>query len=293
MKDIRLRDLPTFIRTTDPNDIMIKYDLANVKNAPRAKAVILNTFESLEPDVLQVIRSKFSLRVISIGLLHILCRRIPDGPYKSIGSNLWKEDPTCLHWLDPKQPRSILYVNFGSIAVMTAHQMREFAWGLANSGHHFLWVIRPDLVNGESAILPDGFLEETRGRCMLASWCSQERVLAHPSIGGFLTHCGWNSTVESLSGGVPMICWPFFSEQPTNCRFACKEWGVGMEIGDNVKREKVEMMVREVIEGEKGKEMRKRAMEWKESATRATEEGGSSYINVENLIEELFQYNCR
>ncbi|RWR92431.1 7-deoxyloganetin glucosyltransferase-like protein [Cinnamomum micranthum f. kanehirae] len=290
MKDIRLRDLPSFIRTTDPNDIMISYDLNNVQNAPRAKAVILNTVQDLERDVLDAITSKFSLRLISIGPLHVFSRQIPDGPSKSIGSNLWKEDTTCLDWLDQKEPLSVLYVNFGSIAVMTAEQMREFAWGLANSRQLFLWVIRPDLVKGESAILPDGFVEETRGRCMLARWCPQERVLAHPSIGGFLTHCGWNSTVESLCGAVPMICWPFFSEQFMNCRFACKEWGVGMEIGEDVKRDKVEMVVREVMEGGKGKEMRKKAIEWKESAAMAAVEGGSSYVNMENLIGELLQY---
>ena len=99
---------------------------------------------------------------------------------------------------------------------MTNEQLVEFAWGLANSKQDFLWIIRPDLVKGVSAVLPEEFLEETRERGKLASWCPQEKVLGHSAVGGFLTHCGWNSTIESISSGVPMICWPFFADQQTN-----------------------------------------------------------------------------
>lgn len=97
-------------------------------------------------------------------------------------------------------------------------------------------MIRPDLVVGEDAVVPPDFLSETEDRRMLASWCPQEKVLSHPAIGGFLTHSGWNSTLESLSCGVPMVCWPFFAEQQTNCKFCCEEWEVGMETGGDVRR---------------------------------------------------------
>lgn len=290
MKDMRVRHLPSFIRTTDMDDVMLNYDLTNARNTARAKAVILNTFEELEQDALDGVRSKFSLGLFTIGPLAKLCRQISsESPSNAIGANLWKEDEGCLEWLDSREARSVVYVNFGSITVMTAEQMREFAWGLANSNHHFLWVIRPDLVSGEAAILPPGFLDETEGRCLLASWCSQERLLDHPSVGGFLTHCGWNSMLESLSSGVPMLCWPFFAEQLTNCHYACSVWGVGMEIDKDVKRDEVEALVRVLMDGdgEKGKEMRRRAMEWKESATRAAEEEGCSYVNMEKLIQEM------
>ncbi|KAJ4836381.1 hypothetical protein Tsubulata_024145 [Turnera subulata] len=96
---------------------------------------------------------------------------------------------------------------------MTPQQLAEFAWGLADSKHTFLWIARPDLVSGDSAILPAEFLEETKERGLLASWCPQEQILKHPAIGGFLSHMGWNSMTESLCGGVPMLCWPFFAEQ--------------------------------------------------------------------------------
>ncbi|KAI3996873.1 hypothetical protein MKX01_021149 [Papaver californicum] len=106
---------------------------------------------------------------------------------QSLRSNLWKEDTECLKWLDSKEPNIVVYVNLGSITVMTTQQLVEFAWGLANSKNNFLWIIRPDLVVGEFASLPAEFTEETKERGLLASWCPQEDVLHHASIAVFLT----------------------------------------------------------------------------------------------------------
>ncbi|KAJ0085673.1 hypothetical protein Patl1_08550 [Pistacia atlantica] len=287
MKDIRLRDIPTFIRTTDLHTIMIDFVLSETERAKRASAIILNTFHDLEKDVLDAFASILP-PVYSIGPLHLLINQIPDNDTKQIGSNLWKEETECIEWLDSKEPNSVVYVNFGSIAVMTAHQLIEFAWGLANSKQTFLWVIRPDLVAGDTAILPPEFLTEIKERSILANWCPQEQVLSHPSVGGFLTHSGWNSTLESIGGGVPMVCWPFFAEQQTNCRYSCKEWGIGMEIDNDVKRDEVEILVRELMEGEKGKEMKTKAIEWKKMAKHAiTAPSGSSYRNLEEVINKV------
>lgn len=129
-------------------------------------------------------------------------------------------------------------------------------------------------------------MEET-GRGKVASWCVQEEVLGHGAVGAFLTHCGWNSTVESICGGMAMICWPFFAEQQTNCRYLCREWGVGVEIEGEVKRDKVEAIVREVMEGKRGREMRVSAREWKERAMRAVGIGGSSLKGLERLVSFL------
>ncbi|KAG7597917.1 UDP-glucuronosyl/UDP-glucosyltransferase [Arabidopsis suecica] len=116
------------------------------------------------------------------------------------------------------------------------------------------------MVDGDDSILPAEFLLETENRGMLIrGWCSQEKVLSHPAIGGFLTHCGWNSTLESLFAGVPMICWPFFADQLTNRKFCCDDWGIGIEIGEEVKRERVEVRV-----------------VWSESASNRRENGGLS-----------------
>ncbi|KAE8056919.1 hypothetical protein FH972_013651 [Carpinus fangiana] len=287
MKGIRLKDLPTFIRTTDPDEIMLNFPMIESERARKASALIFNTFDALEHEVLDALSSMFP-PIYSIGPLHLLQNQIPDGDLKSIGSNLWKEDDACLEWLDKKEPNSVVYVNFGSITVMTSEQLIEFAWGLANSNQTFLWIIRPDLVRGDSAVLPPEFFAETKERSLLASWCPQEQVLSHPSIGGFLTHSGWNSTIESVSAGVPMISWPFFAEQQTNCRYSCNEWGIGMEIDGGVKRGEIASLVGELMVGEKGKELKKKAVEWKKLAKEATSKpSGSSYVNVDKMINEV------
>jgi len=181
----------------------------------------------------------------------------------------------------------VVFVNYGSVTVMTNAELVEFAWGLDNSGHDFLWIIRPDLVSGDAAVLPPEFQEAIKGRGLLASWCPQDAVLRHEAVGVFLTHSGWNSTLESLCAGVPMLCWPFFAEQQTNCRYKCTEWGVRVEIGHDVRREAVEEKIREAMGGEKGKEMRRRAVEWRETAVRATQPGGRSYANLEKLVTDV------
>ncbi|KAG5242412.1 7-deoxyloganetin glucosyltransferase [Salix suchowensis] len=260
MRGIRLRDLPSFIRTTDPDDFFFKYCVECVGRASKGSAVIFNTFDVLEQEVLNALYPMFP-RVYTI-------------------------EVECLHWLDSNKPRSVIYVNFGSIATVTKEQLVEFGMGLAESGHPFLWIIRPDMVAGDSAILPPEFTEESKERSFICSWCPQEEVLNHPSIGGFLTHSGWGSTIESISSGVPMLCWPFAGDQLTNCRYTCSEWGIGMEIESNVKRQKVKKLVTELMEGEKGEKMKKKAMEWRKLAEEASGPSGSSSMNLDKLVKE-------
>lgn len=290
MKGIRLNDIPSFVRTTNPDDIMINFVVAETERCKRASAIILNTCHELEQEALDALTSLLLPPVYSIGHLQFqLKNEIPENDsIMQIGSNLWKEETECIDWLDRREPNSVVYVNFGSITVMTANQLVEFAWGLANSNQTFMWVIRPDLVAGDSAILPSEFVTETKERSLLASWCPQEQVLNHPAIGGFLTHSGWNSTLESICGGVPMICWPFFAEQQTNCRYSCREWGIGMEIDSNVKRDEVEVLVRDLMAGEKGQELKRKALELKQKAEEATTgPAGSSYVNLDKLIRKV------
>ncbi|CAH1443292.1 unnamed protein product [Lactuca virosa] len=281
MKGIRLKDMPTFLRTTDPDDIMVNFVIRETSRAERASAIILNTFEDLEHDVLKELSSIYP-RVYSIGPLHTLESNLKNKDLELLGSSLWKEEVECLEWLDSKESNSIVYVNFGSIAVMTPQQLVEFSWGLANTNRIFLWVIRPDIVCGDSPMLPPEFLDATSGRGLLTSWCPQEKVLNHPSIGGFLTHSGWNSTLESISSGVPMIFWPFFAEQQTNCWYSCNQWGIGMEIDSAVDRRQVEKLVNILMDEEKGKDMKKMAEVWKEKA-----ESMSSLLNIDNLIKQV------
>ncbi|RZC77775.1 hypothetical protein C5167_002014 [Papaver somniferum] len=200
MKDIRFRDLPSFVQTTDPNAPFLHASMIEMGRTYDATALIFNTFDALEVEVLDAFKSQLSLPPIyAVGPLQLLLNQIPQSESLSLGSNLWKEDTQCLNWIDSKEPNSVVYVNFGSITVMTTQQLVEFAWGLANIKHNLLWTIRPDLVVGDSEILPPEFLEEIKGRGLLTSWRPQEDVLNHSSVAGFLTHCGWNSTLESLS----------------------------------------------------------------------------------------------
>uniref|UniRef100_A0A5B7C978 Glycosyltransferase n=1 Tax=Davidia involucrata TaxID=16924 RepID=A0A5B7C978_DAVIN len=289
MRGIRLKDLPTFIRTTDRQDIMFNYNLESVNNALKSKSpILINTFDDLEQEVLDAMKSKFA-RIYTIGPLWLLQQQLCEAKLESIELNLWKEDMGCLDWLDKREPGSVVYVNYGSLIIMTPEQLREFAWGLANSKYSFLWVIRPDLVNGGTEIISKDYCEEIKDRGLLLGWCPQGKVLHHPAVGVFLTHCGWNSALESISEGVPMISWPFFAEQQTNCFYLCTKWGIGMEIDTDVRREKVEGLVRELMEGEKGKDMKEKAMEWKKRAEEATKPGGSSFINFNILVNYLKQ----
>ncbi|KAI9121374.1 hypothetical protein K1719_008407 [Acacia pycnantha] len=253
-----------------------------------AQAIVFNTFSELESDALNTLSSIFP-PIYTIGPIHLLLSQIQlDPDLECVGSNLWKEDTTCINWLESKEPKSVVYINFGSVTVMSAEQLYGFAGGLANSKKHFLWIIRPDLVDGGSVILSPEFLTETKERGLIASWCEQEKVLNHPSVRGFLTHCGWNSMIESVCAGVPMACWPFFADQQTNCRYACAEWGVGIEIDNEVKREEVEKIVNELMEREKAKEMRNKVLHWKKTAEEAIiAPVGSSYVNLEKLISQV------
>ncbi|GMI98055.1 UDP-glucosyl transferase 85A3 [Hibiscus trionum] len=286
MSNMRLKDMPSFIRTTDPDDIMFDFLGSEARNCLNSSAIVFNTFDELEHEVLEAIVAKFP-RIYTVGPLNLLGRHVPESQFSSMTPSLWKEDSNCIEWLNQREPESVVYVNYGSVTVMSDHHLKEFAWGLANSKHPFLWMVRPDVVMGESAVLPEEFFEEIKDRGFIASWCHQDLVLSHRSVAAFLTHCGWNSTLESISRGVPVICWPFFAEQQTNCRFACTTWGIGMEVNPDVNRNDVEALVKEMMESENGKKMKKKALEWKEKAEVAADVGGSSYSNFDRFIEEV------
>ncbi|CAL5185951.1 unnamed protein product [Lathyrus oleraceus] len=286
LKNFRVKDLPTSIKTRNPNDLLIKFTAEMTGRYHRASAIIFNTSDELERDIMNALNSIFP-SLYTIGPVASILNQSPQNHLISLESNLWKEDANCLEWLGLKDHESVIYVNFGSVAVMTEEKLLEFAWGLANSKKPFLWIIRPDLVIGGSVVLSSEFVSEISDRGLIASWCPQEKVLNHPSIGGFLTHCGWNSTTESVCAGVPMLCWPFFTDQPPNRRLICNEWEIGIEIDTTVKREEVEKLVNELMVGEKGKKMRKKAMELKKKVEEETRPGGSSYINLDKVINEV------
>jgi pathogen-inducible salicylic acid glucosyltransferase len=186
-----------------------------------------------------------------------------------------------MKWLDTKEIGYVVFASFGSLADLREEQMEELSLGLKNSNCYFLWVVR----ESEEKKLPDNFLEETTEKGLVVTWCPQLDVLAHKAIGCFMTHCGWNSTLEALSLGVPMVAMPQWTDQPTNAKFIADVWKVGIRIKLNEKgiatREEIELCIREVMEGERGKEMKKNSLRWKELAIKAVDEGGSSNKNIE------------
>ncbi|KAL5556083.1 hypothetical protein UlMin_038319 [Ulmus minor] len=289
MKDIRLKDLPSFIRT--PEHIIFDFVRTESKNCLKSSAIIFNTFDEFEHEVLEAISAMFP-NIYNIGPLPLLSRHLPEGQIKSLSSSLWKEDSRCIEWLDKREPNSVVYVNYGSITTMTDQHFKEFAWGLARSKHSFLWIVRPDVVEGaDSVALPEEFFDEIKDRGFLASWCPQQQVLEHPSVCVFLTHCGWNSIMETICAGVPVICWPFFADQQTNCHYACTTWEIGLEVNNDVKRDEVASLVHEMMEGDKGKKLREKALEWKKKAADATDIGGSSYNEFEKFIKEALHFD--
>ncbi|CAO2039339.1 unnamed protein product [Urochloa humidicola] len=283
-KGMRLRDFPTFIRTTNPDDAVLAVILSSMEGHRTVpSAVISHTFDELESHAIAAM-SDILPPIYAVGPLPlILTHAAVDDP--AVGStSLSKQDRACLDWLDGKRPNSVVFASFGSLVKLTGEQLAELAWGLAGSGHDFLWAIRSD--QPAEPALPPEFMAAGRG--FVTSWCPQEAVLRHAAVGAFLTHCGWNSMMEGLLAGVPMLCWPFAADQQTNRRMACVEWGVGVEVGEDPTREEVAAAIREVMGGGgRGEDMRRAAAEWKEKAAIAARPRGSSWVNLEKVVNEV------
>ncbi|KAJ4838174.1 hypothetical protein Tsubulata_047227 [Turnera subulata] len=287
-RGLQLRDMPSFIRITSlEGETMYEFMGSEARKNLKASAMIINTFEDFEKESLDCLREMYP-NIYPIGPLTLLTKTLL--PEAESTASLWKEDRHCLEWLDKREADTVVYVNYGCVTTMSDEHFKEFAWGLAKSNHPFLWIVRPDVVMGSSGVLPEEFYEEIKGRGLLASWCPQEKVLNHPAVGAFLSHSGWNSTMESMSGGVPMLCWPFFAEQQTNCKYARTVWGVGMEVDHDVKRDAVAALIKEMMETEKGKQLRQKALEWKKKAHDATAVGGSSFNYFDRFIKEGLHY---
>ncbi|KAA8539655.1 hypothetical protein F0562_026347 [Nyssa sinensis] len=288
---LRRRDLPSFCRSGDLTDPNIQLYMTERRDTTRASGLILNTFEDLEGPILSQIRTLCS-NLYTIGPLHAHLKTRLAAAEKSSSSfssnSLWEEDRSCITWLDSQPPKSVIYVSFGSLAVMTKHQLMEFWHGLVNSGKRFLWVIRPDSIAGEGwqSQIPAELSEGTKERGYIVGWAPQEEVLAHTAVGGFLTHSGWNSTLESVFEGVPMICWPYFIDQQVNSRFVGEVWNLGLDMKDTCDRVIVEKTVKAMMEVRRDEFLRS-VDRMAELARSSISEGGSSYSNLNRLIEEI------
>lgn len=212
-----------------------------------------------------------------------------DSGDKDYGLHYYKRSGTnYMGWLDDKPLGSVAYVSFGSIVMMGPEQMEEFAWGLLDTDNYFLWVVRAS----EADKLPNEFLSKAKEKGLVVPWCGQLEVLAHPSVGCFVTHCGWNSILEALAQGVPMVGVPQWTDQPTNAKYMEDVWGVGIRARPDkmgvFRREEMKTCVKDVMEGEKGKIVKNNAGIMKEIVRRATGHGGSSEKNMDEFVKELF-----
>ncbi|GAV72129.1 UDPGT domain-containing protein [Cephalotus follicularis] len=261
-----------------------KWFLQICKMYSLAKGIVVNSFMDLEPGAIKALQEEPGCPPI-----------YPVGPFVRTGSSDTVGDGShCIIWLDDQLRGSVLFVSFGSGGTVSRYQLIELALGLEKSGQRFLWVVKsPDdesakaVFFGVSSLndllnyLPDGFLERTKGRGLVVpSWAPQAQILSHDSTGGFLTHCGWNSTLESIVNGVPLIAWPLFAEQKMNAVMLTEDIKVALspKFDENglVVREEIAKVVNILMEGEEGKQIGIRMQHLKEAAVKALKQEGSS-----------------
>ncbi|CAL5079398.1 unnamed protein product [Urochloa decumbens] len=203
-------------------------------------------------------------------------------------TSLLDQDHSCIEWLDSQAPGSVLFVSFGSVVHVTQDEFTEIAWGLANSGKPFLWVVRRGLVLGvEKQQLPDGFESAMEGRGKVIKWAPQQEVLAHPAVVGFWTHSGWNSTLESIYEGVPMLSRPVFGDQLATGRYVADTWKIDVLLDGVLERGEIEKAITRVMDENTGVEIRGRAKELKEKVRMCLESSGSSQQAVDKLVDHI------
>ncbi|KAI0524785.1 hypothetical protein KFK09_004171 [Dendrobium nobile] len=278
---LRVKDLPSLIIT--PNAYLSAhmdiFDELSKSDKPR---VLVNTFYQLEAPVINQIPG---LELITIGPLVD-----KSSMAKAVRSrDLFNEDmDDYMEWLDKQVERSVVYVAFGSLTRFSRKQVEELDLGLKESGLPYLWVLRKD--SRPEGVWVDRILKEGKGK--VVQWCSQVRVLDHKAVGCFVTHGGWNSTFEAVASGVPMLMIPQRLDQATNARLAEVAWGIGerLEAGEEGLVEAAELRrgLNVVMgEGERAREIRRKAEEWKEKAREAIEEEGSSCRNLKAFVNSL------
>lgn len=253
----------------------------------KAHFILCNTVEELEPHTLSTLNQKQYLPTYAIGPTSLLSSTL--APVSSLIPEV-----DCLEWLSSKPPRSVLFIAFGSIAPVEKNVIREIAHGLATSGANFVWVLRPDMVINEENddVLPPGFEEEIVGRGLIVPWCDQRKVLASPAVGGFLTHCGWSSILESMWFGVPMLCYPILADQPNNRNMVVCDWKIGMNLCDEqeISRREVEEKIKGLMRS--GNEVRMEMKKVKELVHNALGQDGSSHANMNRFLSDLKKKMC-
>ncbi|CAI9783610.1 unnamed protein product [Fraxinus pennsylvanica] len=276
--------------------------LGSFKKFRETRGIMVNTFSELESYAIQALSTDANTPKI-----------YPVGPILNSNDNNSPENVSeelILDWLDNQSESSVVFLCFGSMGSFDECQVKEIATALENSGQRFLWSLRrpppkdkmelPKTYDDPQEVLPDGFIERTKGVGKVIGWAPQMAVLSHPAVGGFVSHCGWNSTLESVWCGVPMATWPLFAEQQLNAFQLVKELGIAEAIRidyrrafkaenpmDIVRSEEIELGISRLM-GNNGKnEMKQKVAELKNKSRMALQEVGSSYTAQSLFIEDV------
>lgn len=274
LPSLTIADLPSFFLPSNPQEHeflipLLKDHIDALKNAPR---ILINTFDELEVESLEAIDK---IKFFPIGPL-IPSKLLDEKHYSS------KNSPSYIHWLNTKPKSSVVYVSFGSITNLSTDQAEEMSIALLESRRPFLWVIRD---SEEAAKLRN--IDELKKQGMIVNWCSQVEVLRHESIGCFVTHCGWNSTMETMVGGVPLVAFPQWTDQGTNAKLIEDVWKIGVRVSKRedgiVEGNEIERCVEMVMKDEK---MKKNVEKWSKLAKQALNKGGSSEVNLQAFLND-------
>ncbi|XP_023005628.1 UDP-glycosyltransferase 73C3-like [Cucurbita maxima] len=313
---IVMPNLPDKVEVTKPQLIFTLdaefMELTNEMNkADQAShGIILNSFDALEPNYLEELKKATgSEKLWCVGPVSLCNRDTADKVVR--GGKAAIDEHECLKWLDRQQPGSVVYAALGSLCNVVAAQIIELGLALEALNRPFIWVIRQTEATKnqlEKWLSESGFEERTKVRGLVVrGWAPQVLILSHPAAGAFVTHCGWNSTIEGITTGVPMVAWPLFADQIFNQRLIVQllkvgvsvgversvVWGGEEEVGVQVKMESIRDAIEKVMDGDGNKEMRRRLRDLAERAKAAMEEGGSSNLNLKLLIEDITQIKAQ
>ncbi|XP_010687761.2 anthocyanin 3'-O-beta-glucosyltransferase [Beta vulgaris subsp. vulgaris] len=298
-------ELPQWIQTPSPYTTFANKVTEGDRNCYGA---LVDSFYDLEKDYIEYYRNTLGRRAWCLGplFLHhdvVLGKLNPNINQESNEVEQEKKHP-CLEWLDTMPKGKVVYVSFGTLSRFSSAQLFEIASALESSGHPFIWVVRKKEETGEEGDkwLPEGFEERiTQKRIgVLMAWAPQAKILEHPATGGFMTHCGWNSSMEAITAGLPVVAWPLSAEQFYHRRLFIDVLKTGVGVGNMkwssmidgtdelVERGNIENGLRELMgDHEEAEERRRRANKFGIAAKKAVEEGGSSYDDLTSVIEDI------
>ncbi|MCE3052453.1 hypothetical protein HAX54_052678 [Datura stramonium] len=273
------------------------------KAEEEAYGIVMNSFEELEQEYVKGLMNAKGKKIWTIGPVSLCNKEKQDKAER--GNKAAIDEHQCLKWLDSWEKDYVLFVCFGSLSRLSTSQMVELGLGLELSKQPFIWVVRHMPDEFKNWLVEENFEERVKGQGLLIKgWVPQILILSHPSIGGFLTHCGWNSSLEGISAGLPMITWPMFADQffnkrlivnilKTGVRAGIKSpvmFGEEQKLGAQVSKDDIKMVIEQVMGEEMEAQMRrKRAKELGEMARKAMEEEGSSHLNLTQLIQDVIE----